>query len=590
MTKNRLSHLRKLMTEKQIDALVIASNDPHFSEYPPARWEARAWFSGFTGSAGTLVVTAEAAGLWTDSRYFIQAEKQLKGSGIDLMKVHDRNKPGIVSWFSGQLKRGQNLAFISDQSSPLTLEKYKSKLKPLGIRVSAVNDFLDMAWPERPLLPKDPLFEHRIEYAGLERNKKIDQLRSAMKAKECEVLLITTLDDIAWVLNLRSTDVPCNPVFVAYLTLTLHDACLFIDPDKLSTDIKQALEEDNISICPYEDIGLYLKALSTETKVMADKLMLNMNLYACLNDNQWVNEPCPAVLLKACKSPAEIQHIENAMIKDGIALTRAFMWLEKNIKNQEVTEDMFAVKLAEYRSQQDDYYGESFNAIVGFNDNGAVIHYRPEPGTSNVIKANGILLVDSGGQYHDGTTDITRTIALEKPSDEQMHAYTLVLKGMIALTKAIFPEGTSGAQLDTLARQYLWSSGMNYGHGTGHGVGFFNAVHEGPQSISPSCQSRASGPILAGMVSSNEPGYYEENKYGIRIENLIQCQASNHKGFLEFRTLTLFPIDTTLIQKKLMDSEEREWLNKYHRLVLDKLKDRLNDEERGWLQEKCRFI
>ena len=578
------------MSDNNIAAIIIPTNDPHFSEYPPKHWAIREWISGFTGSAGTVVITHNNSGLWTDSRYFIQAEKQLSGTEIRLHKVIDRSSPGINEWLIEQLSAGDTVAVLSELTSVNQFHSWSQAFEKHNIKLSPINDFFSTFWIDRPELPKDKIFNHDVSLCGMSRLEKINTIRKIMEDNACSVHLVTMLDDIAWTLNLRSTDVECNPVFISYMIIDSEACHLFTDTDKIPSDLNALLSNDNIKVHPYTQVHSFLAQLRDQ-KILLDKATINYKLFASLNHLDMVDKETPSILLKACKNQTEIDQFRQAMIKDGVALCHAFYWLESQLKNnQTITEFEFAQKLADCRSNEKHYFGESFNAIVGYNANGAIVHYRPDEADSAEIKPEGILLVDSGGQYLNGTTDITRTMALGESTQDQRKAYTAVLKGMIGLSKAVFPSGTSGVQLDTFARQHLWEKGLSFSHGTGHGVGFFNSVHEGPQSIGPSCHSRAKRPILPGMISSNEPGYYLEGSYGIRIENLILCRPSHHEGFLEFETLTLFPIDTKLIDLEALSNEDRQWLNDYHKSVFDKLSPQLDEELREWLKYKCQFI
>jgi len=590
MINARITSLRKYLTEQGAHAIIIPSNDPHQSEYPPEYWKIREWISGFTGSAGLVAVTLKDAGLWTDSRYFIQAEKELEGTGIKLFKVRDRSAPGYTEWISKQLEPGQNLLVIAELTDTRSMDKISSKLQKKNINVKALGDPFKVLWEARPPLPDDPIYEHDSSFTGVNRSGKINLLREKMIQKDADHLLITALDDIAWTLNLRSSDVECNPVFISYLLISKDHALLFVKESKLNDELTKVLQSDNIQLQSYNSIQAVLEKLRAKDSIMLDKSQISVDLFKSVSHLNIVDAESPAILLKASKNEIEMQCFDSCMIRDGIALVHAFYWLEQNLGQEDISEYDFAMKIAEFRACQKHYRGESFPAIVGYASNGAIVHYRPGEKTSKQIKPEGILLVDCGGQYLDGTTDITRTIALAEPSREQINNYTLVLKGHIALAVARFPEGTSGCQLDTLARQPLWSQALNYSHGTGHGIGFFNSVHEGPQSISPSPSSRASRPILAGMISSNEPGYYKEGAYGIRIENLITCIKSSTEGFLEFKTITLMPIDTRLVDKNLLGQEAVDWLNTYHRKVFESLSPHLDEEHKNWLADKCEEI
>lgn len=585
---NPFSQIRQLMKSNQIDAYVIPSSDPHQSEYVGDYWQSRQWLSGFTGSAGTLIITQHHAGLWTDSRYFLQAEQELSSGPFVLHKqIKPEDLP--VHWLSKNLSENASVGMDGRLFSMRQLKQMKKTCSSKNFHFVTTIDLIHEVWiKDRPPLPKTKVFAYDVRYAGLPRKEKLNQIRKKIKEQKADWLLMTTLDDIAWTFNLRGRDVAYNPVFYAFALIGLDDTYLFIEPEKIPQAIVQELDREGIYIENYE--RAYQLNDICVGKIMIDPDDINVALYKQLRTNDIIECPQPARLLKAKKSRIEVQHIEDAMIKDGVALTHAFKWLEDNIESQVVTEYTFAEKIAQCRSHQQGYFGESFPAIIGYNANGAIVHYRPAKDTSLQIKKSGILLCDSGGQYIDGTTDITRTIALSDPSTEQKKHYTLVLKGHITLDNMHFPEGTTGSQLDALARQHLWLQGLNYGHGTGHGVGYFLNVHEPPQGYSPGTASRATTALQEGMLSSNEPGYYNENAYGIRIENLILVEKSHYEGFLCHRTMSFFPIDTTLIDFSMLSTEEIKWLNTYHEKVLEALGPHLDTEHLAWIKEKCRTI
>jgi Xaa-Pro aminopeptidase len=591
MSFEPLQLIKDKMQELNLAALIIPTNDPHFSEYPPAHWSIREWASGFTGSAGTLVVTRDKAGLWTDSRYFIQAERELEGSGIDLHRVTDRSSPGITEWLSKVIENGQTVAALRKLTSLSQFQKYDKAFTSKNIKLKLIDDFFSEIWLERPALPKDTIFEHELIYTGLSRQDKIKAIREVMQENNCSYHLVTTLDDIAWILNLRSTDVSCNPVFISYLLIAKETCFLFTKEEKTPAQLMQKLITENIFIYEYSHVFQKLAALPEGTHILLDNAFVNMEIQECLEGKTRVSKALPSIDMKAIKSDTEIHNFRKCMVKDGVALTYAFKWLEDNLEKQSVSEYAFAERIAHQRSQMENYFGESFNAIVGYNANGAIVHYRADKKNAANISKKGILLTDCGGQYKDGTTDITRTISMDgQPTAGQKTAYTAVLKGHIALACARFPEGTTGVQLDSFARMHLWKQGLNFSHGTGHGVGFFNSVHELPQSIGPLCKSKASLVFKEGMITSNEPGYYEENRFGIRIENLILCKKSHLPGFLEFETITLFPIDKDLIEMEALTISEKKWLNAYHERVFNELSDKLDEEHRIWLAHKCKRI
>lgn len=587
--ESKISNIRSLMKMQDISAYIIPSSDPHQSEYVAEYWLSRQWFSGFTGSAGTVVITQDHVGLWTDSRYFIQAEGELAGTQIKLHKI-EKSSDHYIQWIKKEILERSTIGLDGRLFSLSDIRSMKKATRQKKLNYKTNIDLITKLWSEgRPALPSNKVFAYDLRYAGTPRKEKIKQLRRKLRTKNADWMLVTTLDDVAWIFNLRGRDVSYNPVFYAFGLIGLEDAYLFIDQDKMPMAVMQELERDNIYIESYEQA--YKLRDICFGKTMIDPDTCSVTLHAQFRPDELIEATLPARLLKAQKSKIEVQHIDYAMTKDGVALTHAFKWLEDQLaQGAEVTEYDFAEQIAHCRSQQEGYFGESFPAIIGYNENGAIVHYRPAQNNSKLIKKEGILLCDSGGQYIDGTTDITRTIALDTPTDAQKENYTLVLKGHIALDRIHFPEGTNGSQLDTLARQFLWQYGRNYGHGTGHGVGYFLNVHEGPQGYSPGFSARASTSLVEGMLSSNEPGYYESGSYGIRIENLILVEKSEIDTFLRHRTMTLFPIDTSLIEERLCTAEERAWLNAYHAEVERRLLPFLDEEHQAWLVQKCKKI
>jgi len=590
MINDRILLLRKQMIANQVDAYIIPSSDPHQSEYAPTHWQSREWISGFTGSAGTAVITSDHAGLWTDSRYFIQAEDELSNSEFELHKIINRSQPEHIVWLSENLQPGSVVVIDAPLFSVNQKNRYEKILSRNQIELKLTQDFISSIWDDRPEIPATEIFPHDIRYTGKSRTDKIKDVRLEMENQDVEYHLIPTLDDIAWLLNLRGRDVHCNPVFVSFVVLSQRDCFLFINENKINSELLVQLQKDNITIRPYNNINVFLEKLNASAKMLVDPTTVNLSLNESLSHTHIINGKMPSQLAKSKKNKVEIENVKSSMVKDGVALTHAFFELEEILKSGTLKEYEFANIIAEKRSQQESYFGESFDAIVGYNGNGAIVHYRPTEENSATIKAEGMLLVDSGGQYHDGTTDITRTIALSKPTMEQKNAYTRVLKGNIALDNAIFPYGTTGGQLDILARQFLWDDELNFLHGTGHGVGFFLNVHEGPQSISPGQSGMTRQIIEEGMLTSNEPGYYKANEFGIRIENLILTIKSAQEGFLKFKTVTLFPIDTQLIDKDLMSESEIKWLNDYHKEVFMQLSPHLDEKYSLWLKDKCQKI
>ena len=590
MIDNRLSALRKTMTQQDIDAYIMPISDPHQSEYPATHWKSLAWISGFTGSAGTVLVTKDHAGLWTDSRYFIQGEQELASSSFELHKMKVQHHPGYIDWCLKNLPEGSTVALDSPMISLAARDKYLKAFESKGIQIRLTDDLIAADWTNRPTIPVTQVFEHPIKYAGVSRTDKIKAIRAQMTEKGADYHLVTTLDDIAWIFNLRGKDVECNPVFVSYCVIAPDTTYLFIDPSKLSLELQTTLTNQNISLKDYGEIVPFLGDLPADKNLLIHRASINVQLYDAIKGINIIDGQLISRHLKAIKNDTEIGHFREVHIKDGVALSHAFYWLENTVKKRSVSEYEFAAKISECRGQQKDYFGESFSAIVGYKGNGAIIHYRPAQESSAAIKDEGILLVDSGGQYMDGTTDITRTISFTPPPPTQKNAYTRVLKGHISIAMARFPVGTHGGQLDTLARHALWSDGLNYGHGTGHGVGFFLNVHEPPQGFAPGTSGRASSVQKAGMVTSNEPGHYVPDAYGIRIENLLLTKPSSTEGFLEFETITYFPIATNLIDFSLLTKAEVQWLNDYHADVKSKLCPLLEGNMKTWMEEKCKPV
>ncbi len=588
-----LSSLRSLMRQRNIDAYLIPSADPHQSEYLPNHWKSREWLSGFTGSAGILVVTQSFAGLWTDERYFLQAEQELEGSGILLKKQQIPHSPEHIAWLKDHLPKGAVLALDGRLFSIRQVQFIEKHFNAAGISLDIHTDLIDLIWKDRPPLPEHQIFEHDTLYAGITRKEKIEQVRAAVQKQQAAWLLSCALDDIAWALNLRGSDIECNPLFIAYLLIGPNTTTLFTPATKLSEQLRRQLEKEGLRIRPYREIETALRSLPGSSVVLTDPESTNSLLHDCIQHTQVIYGNNPIREQKAIKNPTETFHIRHAMRNDGVALAKLFIWLEEQLsQGNHVNEYQVAEQLKTFRALYPEYKGESFPAIVGYNANGAIIHYRPQPRTAATLYKTGILLLDSGGQYLNGTTDITRTIALGTPSAAQKFHYTQVLKGHIALASAHFPKGTVGIQLDALARAPLWRNGLNFGHGTGHGVGFFLGVHEGPQGFAGSTvTSRGTTPLAPGMLTSNEPGYYLPGHYGIRIENLLLCQPSaHHENFLALDTVSLFPFDLQLIEVSALSAEEVVWLNDYHDKVFEGLAPGLNETEKQWLAEKCRRV
>lgn len=585
--KERIILLREAMKKAGVSACIIPGTDPHAGEYISEYWKERVWISGFTGSAGTAVVTLNKAGVWTDSRYFLQAADQLDGTGIELMKQGLPETMEIIPWLSTELKAGEKVGVNAQMFSVNAYDSMKADLKIAGIELVSI-DLLAQVWTDRPALPANPFFVFDTKYAGKTTAEKLSALRAEMKKARAEIFVMSALDDIAWLFNIRGNDVAYNPVVIAYALVEEEKATLFIAPEKLTPDTRLYLENEGISVAGYLEIYDALKNIAASKVVLIDGAKLNRSLFEAIPANcEKRNVMSPVFKLKSIKNEVEMAGVRRAMVKDGVALTRFFKWLEENVKTGMLNEVSVDEKLYEFRSQQENFIGESFSTIAGYGAHGAIVHYSATSESASTLKPENIFLLDSGGQYLDGTTDITRTVTLGTPTVQQKIDFTLVLKGHIALATAVFPSGTRGSQLDILARKAMWDLGINYGHGTGHGVGHFLNVHEGPQNIRMDENPVA---LQEGMFMSNEPGLYRTNQYGIRTENLIHvipAVKTEFGQFLKFETVTLFPIDKELIDVELMTDAEIEWLNVYHNKVYDAISPKLEEDEREWLSRKC---
>ena len=588
---NRISALRTLMADRNIEAYIVTSHDPHISEYVSEYWKLRSFISGFTGSAGSVIIGKNKAGLWTDSRYFVQAPKELAGTGIDLMKQGDSDTPSMSEWISEHVAEGKKVGCFGETTTISQLLGFKEELATCQIELVTTDNLIAELRSGISSTPKDDLLIHDIALTGESASDKIARMRAELKEEGSEAMLITALDEIAWLTNLRGSDIPFNPVFYCYIYLEQDNGYLFIDDQRLSQQTIEYIHSLGLTIKPYSNINVFLAGCRGE--VLADFHGLNASLYAAGKNITWIDDRTPIRLAKSIKNNTEANHIKNAMIRDGVALVKLFRWVETQHGHGGVSEYVVGQKIAEFRSKQDKYKGESFSPIVGWKGNGAIVHYSAKEADAAIIQGDGVLLVDSGGQYLDGTTDITRTISFGAVDAEIKRDYTCVLKGHIALAKLRFPDGTMGVQMDILARQFLWQEGLNYGHGTGHGVGFFLNVHEPPQGVVPFIIERGETPHRAGMFTSNEPGFYKINSHGIRIENLILAvpdKQTDFGQFLHFETLTLFPISTDLIDHEMMGEGDKAWLNAYHKKVYAKLAPNLNEQEQQWLKLKCKAI
>ena len=582
---SRIQALRALFSREGIQAFIIPSTDPHLSEYVAPHWKSREWISGFTGSAGTIVVTTGKAGLWTDSRYFLQAAQQLEGTEIELYKEMLPETPSISTFLCTQLSPGDAVGIDGKMFSAEEVERMQAELQKCRIEIKNIPDPMRELWADRPPMPEAPAFIHETKYSGKSSVEKISIIREELKKCNARALFISALDEIAWTLNLRGNDVHCNPVIVSYLLIEEQDIHYFIQPQKITLEVAEYLKSTGISLHPYEEVETYLKQIRVES-LLINPAKTNYAVYSAVNpDCKIIHGVSPVMLLKAIRNEQEIVGIHAAMQRDGVALVKFLKWLEEAVPAGKETEISVDKKLYSFRAEQDLYMGESFDTIAGYKEHGAIVHYEATPETDVPLKPEGFLLLDSGAQYLDGTTDITRTIALGELTEEEKTDYTLILKGHIALAMAKFPAGTRGAQLDVLARMPIWQRGMNFLHGTGHGVGHFLNVHEGPQSIR---MNENPVTLQLGMLTSNEPGVYKAGSHGVRTENLVLVVPAGEGMFgnyLQFETVTLCPICKKGIIKELLTNEEIEWLNGYHQTVYEKLSPSLNKEEQAWLKE-----
>ena len=590
----RLEALREELRREHLSAFVFPTTDPHNSEYTADYWKGREWISGFTGSAGTAVVTLKSAALWTDSRYFIQAAEQLKGTEFQLMKLKIEGTPTISEWIASELSTSDSqssteIGMDGMVNTVAVVEKMKEELKQRGgITVRTNFDPLARIWKDRPQIPQSPVEIQPMELAGEETTSKLIRIRQALRARHADGMLVTALDDIAWTLNLRGSDVHCNPVFVSYLLIASDKATLYINKVKLTAEVRDYLKIQGVETANYSEVSKGLKDYF-EYNILLDPDEVCYTLYQQVTRNI-VRGASPIATMKTVKNEREQQGFRSAMLKDGIAMVKFLKWLDENIGKQTLTEISVSDKLESLRAEQPLYRGLSFDTIAGYEAHGAIVHYEATPETDIPLHAAGFLLLDSGAQYQDGTTDITRTIALGPLTEEQRRVYTLVLKGHIQIERCKFPAGASGTQIDILARESLWREGLNYLHGTGHGVGSYLSVHEGPHQFRMEWKP---APLVAGMTITDEPGIYLEGKFGVRIENtllIIPYKQTEFGQFLQFESLTLCPIDTRPIVKELLLPEEIAWLNDYHQQVLTTLSPHLDGEEKEWLKDACAAI
>lgn len=584
---SRLTALRTVLKNQGISAFIIPSTDPHLSEYVAPHWHSREWVSGFSGSAGTAVVTLEKAGLWTDSRYFLQAADQLQGTGIDLYKEMLPETPSIAQFLTAELKAGESVGIDAAVFSTRGALALSEELAAAGIALKYIADPLATIWSDRPAIPQDPIVVHPLRYAGKAATEKLSDIRQALAAKGAEALFVSLLDEIAWTLNLRGSDVHCNPVFVAYLYIGKEETILFTDAGKVPQATADYLASIRVSVAPYSEAATMLSQLQG-VKLQLDLPKTNAAIYQAARQGcTIIDSASPICLMKSVKNEVEQEGFREAMIRDGVAMVKFLRWLKPAVEQGGQTELTIDEKLCALRAEQADYRGISFDTIAGYAAHGAIVHYEATPETDIPLEPKGLLLLDSGGQYLDGTTDLTRTIALGPTTEEERTDYTLVLKGFLALMNAEFPAGTCGTQLDVLARQAMWKRGINYLHGTGHGVGSYLCVHEGPHQIRMNHMPTV---LKAGMTVTDEPGIYKAGKHGIRTENtllIVPAQETAFGPFFRFEPLTLCPIDKAPIEREMLTAEEVEWLNSYHRTVYEKLAPRLDAETREWLKEAC---
>ena len=589
----RIAQLREVLARAGVHALLVPSADPHLSEYLPGRWQGREWLSGFTGSMGTLVVAADRAALFADSRYWVQAEAELAGTGIELVKIPTGHSAAHIDWLAQHVPRGAVVAVDGQVLGLASAHALQTALEAAGVQLRTDVDLLDAIWPDRPALPAEPVYEHAPPQATQPRAERLAAVREAMARHGATHHFVSTVDDLAWITNLRGSDVSYNPVFLAHLLLDLNGGTLFVGAGKVDAALAARLAGDGLKLAPYEQAGAALAALGPQARLLVDPKRVTQGLRAQVGLGTPVIEAInPSTLLKSRKSAAEAAFVREAMAEDGAALCEFYAWFEAALaRGERITELTVDERMTAARARRSGFVGLSFNTIAGFNANGAMPHYRATEASHAVIEGHGLLLIDSGGQYLGGTTDITRVWPIGNVSAAMKRDYTLVLKGTMNLSRARFPRGTLGPMLDALARVPLWAEGIDFGHGTGHGVGYFLNVHEGPQSISKTVPD-ANMAMEPGMITSIEPGVYRTGSWGVRIENLVlNVPAATPEGgrfgeFLEFETLTLCPIDTRCIDRSLLRADEMDWLDRYHATVRERLAPRVAGAALAWLRER----
>ncbi|WP_300458014.1 aminopeptidase P family protein [Desulfobacula sp.] len=590
-TNEKIACVRQWMKDNELAALVVPSGDPHQSEYVAEHWQARKWLTGFSGSAGTAVITLDHAILWTDFRYYIQAEKQIADSHFKLYKMGEPSVPSVEKWLSENLESGDTIGIDGNVVSMANVEKIEADFETKGLLLKTTIDMIKDIWVDRPARPMSNAFSLSKRYTGNRRQENIKVIREQMNALGAAYHLMATLDDIAWTLNLRGQDIHTNPVNIAFVLIAPETVSLFVSKQKISHDLEQELNRDGIVLVEYDGIMDALSQIQDSQTILIDPENTSYRLYQSINKTcKIIKKPNPAIALKAIKNETQIAHLRQTAVKDGVAVVHFLFWLEHQPADAQITERSVADKLYAFRKSQALFVDNSFDPIMAYQDHSAMCHYTATKESDAVIGRNGMFLTDSGGNYFTGTTDITRTIFRGEPSKQEKIDYTLVLKGHIAVATTLFPSGTKGFQIDTLARQYLWQQGMDFGHGTGHGVGFFLCVHEGPAKISP---HPVDVKLEKGMVLTNEPGLYREGRYGIRLENMIlvdQAFENEFGTFMKFENLTLCHFERNLMAGDLLSSDEKEWINAYHAMVNEKLSPHLDAAVASWLREKTRPI
>lgn len=585
---DKLSLLRAQMVEQNIQAYLITGADAHLSEYPPASWNSREWISGFTGSYGKVLVTDNQAFLWTDTRYFLQAEEELKETGISLMKERIPEAISVEAWLSQNMEPGSTVAVNGLTISAAEFDRIRVEIGANGIGFVNDLDLVSTIWKDRPSEANDKVYDHPLQFAGKSRTEKLQSVRKRLAENASDAAVVNMLDDIAWLFNLRGNEIEFNPLFTAFGYVDQSEAWLFINEDKIEEKERGLLNAEGIKIVPYESFLSFLSRMTGKC-INADPLRTNSLVLKYISESNSIDGKTSIVTdLKAIKDPVEIENIKFAHLKDGAAMVRSIHWIYQQLLIKSLTELEIGHKLNEFRSREKDFVGDSFQSIVGFGPHGAIVHYHASPGTDSIVTPDNLLLIDSGGQYLDGTTDITRTICLGAMTEKQRKDFTLCLKAHVALATAVFPVGTRGYSLDPIARKPLWDNGINYGHGTGHGIGYFLSVHEGPISIRTEFNNE---PIREGNIISNEPGVYRNGEYGVRIENVLMCKkkdTTEFGQFLCFETISFCPIDRKLIDVKLLSNEELNWINNYHREVFMKISPLISETAISvWLREQC---